>query len=149
MSAPDALDRMSAAGVTVEIDGENLLLEGDLSDEQIQWARDHKTDLLAALRAREPLLTSEDRADIEEAIEERAAIQEFDGGLPRAEAERQARARMRVYQVRVAQRTGDPIWIVQIAPGCDLPEARAPAERQFGTERVLEIKPISEPLPAR
>jgi len=83
-------------------------------------------------------LTADDHADVAEAIEERAAIQEYDGGLPRPEAERQARTAMRVYTYRL---TDDPEqWLVMIAPGCELAEAKRSIRRQFGAERVLEVR---------
>lgn len=74
MSVADALDRMAAAGVTVEIDGEDLLVDGDLTEEQTQWLRAHKQELLAELGSRE-------------GAAERAAIHELDGELDRPTAE--------------------------------------------------------------
>lgn len=68
--------------------------------------------------------SAHDKSDPTEAIREhldvRAAIMEHDGGLPRQEAERQARAACRMYEYRL---TDSPSWLVLIAPGCDLAEA--------------------------
>lgn len=87
-----------------------------------------------------PDLTADERADVREALDERAAIMEFDGGLPRPEAEVQAARLMRVYRVRVAMGEGEPDrWAVMLAPGCVLPEARRAAALQFGAERVREV----------
>jgi hypothetical protein len=52
MSVETALARMTAAGVTVELDGNDLLVEGELSDEQIRWLQDRKGDLIEALSPR-------------------------------------------------------------------------------------------------
>jgi hypothetical protein len=87
-----------------------------------------------------PDLTDDERADLREALDERAAIMEFDGGLPRPEAETQAVRLMRVYRVRVAMGENEPDrWTVMLAPGCDLPEAQHAAALQFGPERVREL----------
>ena len=86
-----------------------------------------------------PPLTRDDRAAIAEAIEERAAIREYEGGESRAIAEREARAAMRAYRVLVAMGEGEsPRWATMLAPGCDLAEARVFAERMF-IGRVIEI----------
>lgn len=80
-----------------------------------------------------PPLTGEDLETISEAIEERAAIMEFDGGLSRAEAERQARDAMRVYYALADGNTAQPPrWRVMLLPGVDsLGEARKAAEWRF------------------
>lgn len=148
MSAERIVDDLRQADVSLWIDGDRLRYSAPapLSEAQLATLRQHKPEILSYLQqaADPPPLTVDDRAEIQEAIEERAAIQEFDGGLPRAEAERQARIRMRAYHVHVAQRQAAAIWLVILAPGCELPEARAAAARQFGAERVLDIRPISE-----
>lgn len=86
-----------------------------------------------------PPLTDEDQASITEAVVERAAIMEFDGGLPRDQAEHQARSSMRVYRVLVGMMDTDPRWCTLLAPGCDMAEAQRAAVAQFGAERVLEV----------
>jgi hypothetical protein len=82
-------------------------------------------------------LSADDRQAIEEAIEERAAIREFDGGQTRDVAEREARTAMRVYRYRLAD--SPDTWLVMIAPGCNLAEARGALNLQFGPDRVLEL----------
>jgi hypothetical protein len=81
-------------------------------------------------------LSEEDLESIDEAIEERAAIREFDGGETREVAERNARSAMRIFRYRVADKPSS--WLALIAPGCDLTEARRHLELQFG-ERLLEV----------
>ncbi len=73
---------------------------------------------------------------VQEAIEERAAITEYDGGLPRGEAETQAKARMRVYEYKL---TDGPRWLVMLAPGCDLLEAQRSLRQKFG-ERFVSVR---------
>ncbi len=85
-----------------------------------------------------PPLTADDLVNIAEAIEERAAIQEFDGKLTGDEAESQGKAAMQVYRYRL---TDNPAhWLAMIAPGCDLKEAIRSVEGMFGQERVLEVR---------
>jgi hypothetical protein len=86
-----------------------------------------------------PPIPHEDQQAIDEAIAERAAIREFDGGEPRAIAEREARSAMRVYQYRITDKPAT--WLTLIAPGCDLNEARRIVTNQFGAARVLDVVP--------
>jgi hypothetical protein len=75
---------------------------------------------------------------IREHLEERAAIQEYDGGLTRKQAETKARRNMRVYQYRL---TDSPeSRLIMIAPGCDLEEARENLCKRFG-DRLLDVCP--------
>lgn len=87
-----------------------------------------------------PPLTADERAAIAERITERAAIMEHDGGLPRVDADAQARAGMRAYRVQVDMGKGQPArWGTMLAPGCDLLEAIRIARRQFGDDRVVDV----------
>ena len=92
-----------------------------------------------------PPLTEAERADLHEAFEERAAIAEYCGNLPRPEAEAQARRLVRAYRVQVAMPGAAPKWAAMIAPGCDLHEARRAAELQFGPTRVLSFLAMNTP----
>lgn len=87
-----------------------------------------------------PTLTPQERADISEALVERAAIREFEGGEPRAVAEANALAEMRVYLLHVAMDPGHPPRrVTMIAPGVEPAEAIRIAAGQFGPERVLDL----------
>ena len=86
-----------------------------------------------------PPLTPTQRRDLQEAVDERAAILEFDAGQPRLQAEMQARNALRVYRYRVTDRPTE--WLTLIAPGCDLDEARQTLIQRFGAERVIEVVP--------
>ncbi|NCA72316.1 MAG: hypothetical protein EOM91_20035, partial [Sphingobacteriia bacterium] len=98
--------------------------------------REAKAELLAYLDP--PPLSDADHEAIREAIEERAAIREFDGGEDRPTAEREARSAMRVYQYRLTDRPD--AWLTMLAPGCDLDQARRDLALRFGAERVIEIR---------
>jgi hypothetical protein len=79
-----------------------------------------------------PPLTAAETADIEEAVQERAAIREFDAGEDRATAETQASSAMRVYRLLIAMDAGqEPRWVTMLAPGCDLAEAERTAFIRF------------------
>jgi len=74
---------------------------------------------------------------IREHLEERAAIMEYDGGLPRDKAETEARRTLRVFEYKLADNPG--AWLVLIAPGCELDEARESLRRRFGS-RFLDVR---------
>lgn len=97
MSGPAILDRLHAAGVRVRLDpaAPDRLRLGPpdrLNGELLALARDHKRELLAALRERRP--TPEELARWGEFLLERASVMEHDGELPRAEADRRAWAEL-------------------------------------------------------
>lgn len=84
-------------------------------------------------------LTEAEELAIEEAIQERAAILEYDGGEKREESEHQARSAMRVYFYRL---TDNPrLRYVMIAPGCTLADARKSLAGRFGPKRLIEVLP--------
>ncbi len=74
MTATALLDELRTKGVHLTVEGEHVAVDapkGVLTDDVRQAIRQHKQELLALV----------------EAVEERAAIAEYCGGLPRAEAE--------------------------------------------------------------
>jgi hypothetical protein len=74
---------------------------------------------------------------IEEHLGERAAIMEFDGGLPRDQAETEARRALQVFKYRITDSPDS--WLVLIAPGCDLDDARESLRRRFGS-RLVDVQ---------
>ena len=144
MDAPTTLHLLVNGGFAVGIDGENLTVRpvSRLTDKLRQAIRANKPELLALLRKAKPHapppLSAADREAIREAIAERAAIREFDGGESRQVAEREARSAMRVYRYRLADRPD--AWLTMIAPGCDPDEARRSLELRFGAERLTEVR---------
>lgn len=149
MELVDLMKKIAGAGIDLEVgaNGQGFTAHSDrpLTDQQRAYLRRHKDVLLSQLRQVEPQaspppLTEGDREAVTESIDERAAIMEYDGGLSRADAEQEARAAMRVYQVRVAMPDNrPPRWCTMLAPGCDHPAAIDAANGQFGTTRVLDV----------
>ena len=78
--------------------------------------------------------------NIREAIEERAAIQEFDGGLLRADAELAAAKSMRVYCYRVTDKPDSQLTVIM--PGTELDEAEAKLKEKYG-DRLLSVTPMA------
>ena len=97
MSAFKALDAARAAGIEVRLDGKDLVLSGASapSADVLDMLRRHKHSIVAlhqqALRQKgsDPSQPWEPE-DYQAYFDERAAIAEFDGGLPRVEAEARA-----------------------------------------------------------
>jgi hypothetical protein len=129
MSAAEALRVARAAGITVRLDGEDLLLEANAEPPQtvLDVLARHKLTILALLRPGQGVWTAEDwRAR----FDERAGFLEHDGGLLRAEAEFQA------FDCCVVE------WLNQhpapSAPGrcawCGRPESPGAVVVPFGTE---------------
>ncbi|MHB1516416.1 MAG: hypothetical protein ACYCVY_12070 [Acidiferrobacteraceae bacterium] len=77
-------------------------------------------------------------AQIQEAVEERAAIREFEGGEPRTVAEAAARRAIRVFEYRLDHI--DSPWLILLAPGADLTSARETLEHRFGAQRIFGIR---------
>jgi hypothetical protein len=89
MSAALALQSARAVGVRVAIDGDNLALEAPEHPPQevLNLLALHKADILRLLRPADDGWSPEDWKVF---FDERAAIGEFDGGLPREESEARA-----------------------------------------------------------
>lgn len=85
--------------------------------------------------AKPPPLTPEDREDIRGAVDERAPIQEYDGGQSRADAEQQARAAMRVYRYRL---TTSKSWTTLIVPAWTLEDAERDLRGRY-EKRFIEV----------
>jgi hypothetical protein len=79
-AAADTLSRVRALGANIMLDGEKLRIinRAKLPPAAIAMIRDHARDIAALIEA-------------EAEFEERAAILEYDGGLPRPQAEDLAR----------------------------------------------------------
>jgi hypothetical protein len=75
---------------------------------------------------------------IQEHLDERSAIMEYDGGLTREQAEAEAQRALRVFHYRLTDNPG--AWLVLIAPGCDLGQATKICHNTFGSERVMEVR---------
>jgi hypothetical protein len=89
MSATGAIIAARAAGVHLGIDGDDLVLEASAPppDAILDLLSRHKSGIVALLRPDRDGWLPEDWQAL---FDERAGIAEFDGGLPRAEAEARA-----------------------------------------------------------
>jgi hypothetical protein len=89
VSVVETLHAARAAGVTVILDGETLLLEAaaEPPGAVLKALAQHKAEIVALLRPGQGGWSIEDWRVF---FDERAAIAEFDGGLPREEAEARA-----------------------------------------------------------
>lgn len=89
MSAGQALRAARAAGIHLEVEGDDLLLEAPAPPPTavLDALSRHKAEIVRILHPAKDGWSAEDWRLF---FEERAAIAEFDGGLPRAKAEAQA-----------------------------------------------------------
>ena len=87
MNAAQALMAAKAANISLQLEGERLVLEAATQPPQelLELLVCHKADIIRLLR---PVLAAEWTVEDWQALyDERAGICEYDGGLPRAEAE--------------------------------------------------------------
>ena len=89
MSAAEALQAARDAGIGLHVDGGDLVLEASAPPPAavLDLLSRHKADVIALLRRRWNGWSAEDWRAF---FDERAGIAEFDGGLPRSEAEARA-----------------------------------------------------------
>ena len=113
-AAADLLLDLVEAGAVLWMDGEQIRFRapaGTLDQRRRGLVAKHRPALAELLRSGTllPLEVTAWSVDAREELEERAAIQEFDGGLDRATAEREAEHRVRLRFARAALRAGpDP-----------------------------------------
>jgi hypothetical protein len=89
VSAAFALEQAWAAGVQIEVDGDNLVLRAPVPPPQsvVSALAEQKLGVMAVLRSRACGWTPEDWLAF---FDERAGIAEFEAGLPRVQAEARA-----------------------------------------------------------
>jgi len=108
MIVDDLLVRVYGAGGTLEPTGDWLRVRAPkpLPDDLLAELRMRKTEVLAYLRgtAELPAALGNWPEDWQEQFEERAAIMEYDGNLPRREAERRAEELVRAAYRRTGGR---------------------------------------------
>jgi hypothetical protein len=92
MSAAEAFAAACAAGIQISIDGDDLVLQASAPPpaEVLDLLATHKAAIVTLLR---PGNDGWSAADWQEYFEERAGIGEFEGGLPRDQAQAQAFSR--------------------------------------------------------
>lgn len=131
MSAAALLEHATRQGVTVEVRDGKLKLSGPSWSvhDMTPAIREAKDEILAYLDP--PPLSVTDHEAIREAIEERAAIREY-------EAEDTASVAMQVYRFRLKDRPD--AWLTMLAPNCSRDEARHDLETRFGAERLIDVR---------
>jgi hypothetical protein len=89
MSAFEALKLARAAGIEINVDGDDLTLDADVAPPPavLDLLARHKAQVIALLRPGRDGWSGEDWRAL---FDERAGIAEFDGGLPRDQAEARA-----------------------------------------------------------
>src|SRR6516164_9488006 len=89
MNAVQAIEAAHAAGIRIELDGDQLVLEAPAAPPNcvVDLLARHKFGIIALLRPHRGGWSAEDWQAF---FHERAGIAEFDGGLQRPEAETQA-----------------------------------------------------------
>ena len=107
VSVVETLHAARAAGVTVILDGEALLLEAAVEPPGalMEALARHKAEIVALLRPGQDGWSTEDWRVF---FDERAAIAEFQGGLPRKEAEARAFDRCVVEWLNRNSRPSEP-----------------------------------------
>ncbi len=134
MSAAEALKAARAVGIHLEVDGDDLVLEASAQPPSaiLEGLSQHKAEIVAVLR---PGRDGWSADDWQAFFDERAGIMEFDGRLPRAEAEARALA---CCIVEWLNRNPTPS-----APGrcawCCQAESRDAAVLPYGTEPGTHI----------
>lgn len=103
MAAPEIIAHLEQQGFRMEADGDRIKVtpSSRLTDELRAQIRSHKSEILAALQ-------NDIAQAVTEAVNERQAILEHDGGLSRSEADRVAELAAEFYQhlFADAKRTG-------------------------------------------
>jgi hypothetical protein len=137
----DILQELNLAGLSVSLEGDRVKVEnpGRLTNGLRDLIRSHKPDIVSRLSKARAAQNSEMQQAIREQVEERAAIKEYDGGLPRAEAERQADSAARAYCYRLTDKPNSELWVIM--SGTNLVEAKASLERRFGIRLVAVYEP--------
>jgi hypothetical protein len=134
MSAARALSAARAVGIHLEVDGDDLVLEASAPPPSaiLDVLSQHKAEIVAVLRRGRDGWSAEDWQVF---FDERAGIIEFDGRLPRAEAETQALACCIVEWLNRNPTPSGPgrcVW-------CGQAESRHAAVLPYGTEPGTHI----------
>lgn len=133
MTPAEIIDEVQRYGGRIEASGDRLNLRAPepLPGELMERIRQHKAEVLRALT------DAETEQAYREAVAERAAIQEIDGGLSRQEAESQAKQATRVYRFNLADDPG--LWPTLLWHHGDGAEDHL---RKIYGDRLLEVRRI-------
>lgn len=137
----DLFNEIHQAGLKISMHGDQLKVEGSLTERLRNLIRNNKQTLIKHLAKSHDAQANELQQNIRESIEERSAILEHDAGLPKVEAERQAVNSMKVYRYRHAEKPDSDL--ICILPGCDLAEAETSLKRRFGDKFISVLNEYS------
>jgi hypothetical protein len=134
----NALARMIKAGFDINlVDGFiEIHPASSLNMQQREFVKLHKAEIMAQLSIIKAAKTNELLQDIQEQIEERAAIMEFDGGLSRHDAVQAAIRAIRVYCYRVTDKPDRELTVIM--PNTELDEAVEKLKVKYG-DRLLDV----------
>lgn len=95
MTTSELVESLTKSGISLSVVGDKLHYKPTPNPVILEEMRQHKAEIISFLVAQvSPTLRGEKKAkvdtDLEELRDERAAIMQFDAGLPREEAERLA-----------------------------------------------------------
>ena len=128
MSAAVLLADLAACGVQLEVDGDRIRYRarrGALTPDLAERIRGSREDLLRLL--------DEERIELRHQFEERAGVREFDGGLPRADAEREAWADV----------ADDLVESDPVASAMSIPDARAWAAARLQAAGIVDPESLT------
>jgi len=130
------LNDINTAGLNISLVGDRLKVANPekLNDSLRNLIRTNKAEIIKQLSV------AQIQQNIREQIEERAAIQEFDGGLQRADADVAAAKSMRVYCYRVTDKPNSELTVIM--PNTELIEAEAKLREKYG-DRLLSVEPMA------
>lgn len=138
----DALSKIQAAGFVVALVGDRLDVTPTrtaLTESQRDYIKEHRADIVSQLSKTKTAQSNELLQDIREQIEERAAIMEYDGGLPRHDAEQAATRAIRVYCYRTTEKPEAELTVIM--PNTELDEATANLKNRLG-DKLLSVYPM-------
>ena len=134
----NALSELRKSGFDVSLNEQNGIVispASKLTQQQREFIKANKPEIVSNLK---DYRRTETPQAIQEQIEERAAIMEFDGGLSRTEAEKEAASAIRIYNYKVTDKP-DSI-LTSIMPNTDLEEAERILRRQYGQRLLMVIE---------
>ena len=125
------VEHLTAAGFELRVQEYGIAVSpaSELTAAQRDFIRKHKPQLMDELKLR----------DLHEALEEKAAVLEYEAGMPRDEAEARAPEAVGAYNYTLVDRP-DKVFTL-LARGEALAAAKRLLENQYGADRVVDVRP--------
>lgn len=132
------LDEINQAGLSLTLEGNLIKVSNPdcLTDDLRNLIRNNKPEIVSQLSKSKSAQSNELVKDIQEQIEERAAIMEYDGGLSRHDAEQAAAAAIKVYCYRVTDKPNTELTVIM--PNTSLLDAHESLTLRFG-DKLLSV----------